>query len=150
MRVRILSGLACCAALIASGQSTEPPANKKPISLSKCIDLALSRNLDLRIEHLMTEAAGYSLSSAYGAYNPIFSVGAQHAFISQQGDFDVRKFNDYFPAELNTDLLQSSLNGQLPLGLSYDLGVTSLYKDARTDFSSNPVSYTHLTLPTKA
>jgi outer membrane protein TolC len=138
MRVRVLVGLVCCAALVASGQNAEPPANRKPISLSQCIDLALSRNLDLRIEHLITQAAGYNLAGAYGAYDPIFSVGAQHTFVSQPSDFDVRKFNDYFPVELDTDLLRGGLNGQLPLGLSYDLGVTTLYKNARTDFSSDP------------
>jgi outer membrane protein len=138
MYVRIVLGLVCCAALLGSGQGAEPPLNKKAISLSQCIDLALSRNLDLQIEHMMTQGAGYILSSAYGAYDPIFTAGAQHGFLSEQGDFDVRKFNDYFPAELDTDLLRGGLNGQLPMGLSYDLGVTTLYKNARTDFSVNP------------
>jgi outer membrane protein TolC len=138
MCVRIVLGLVCCAALLGSGQGAEPPANKKAISLSQCIDLALSRNLDLRIEHMMTQAAGYSLSSAYGAYNPMFTVSAQHAFVDQPGDFDVRKFNDYFSAELNTDTLRGGLNGELPVGLSYGLGVTTLYQKARTDFSPNP------------
>jgi outer membrane protein TolC len=138
MRVRILAGLACCAALIASGQGTEPPATTRSVSLAKCIDLALSRNLDLRIEHLMTDAAGYNLAGAYGAYSPIFSVGAQHAFVAEPSDFDVRKFNDYYPAELNMDTLNTDLNGQLPLGLSYELGASVIEHNARTDFSSDP------------
>lgn len=138
MRVRILAGLVCCAALIASGQGTEPPVNTRPVSLHGCIDLALSRNLDLRIEHLMTDAAGYNLAGAYGAYSPVFSVEAQHAFASVPSDYDVRKFNDYFPAQLDTDTLKTDLSGQLPLGLSYDLGASTIGKNARTDFSSNP------------
>jgi outer membrane protein TolC len=137
MRFRILAGLACCAALIASGQGTEPPANTRPVSLSECIDLALSRNLDLKIEHLRTDTAGYNLAGAYGAYSPVFSIGAQHAFVSEPSDFDVRKFNDYFPSELDTDSLRTGLNGQLPLGLSYGLSTAVIEKNARTDFSSN-------------
>ena len=138
MRVQNLAGLVCCAALIASGQGTEPPVTTRPVSLAKCIDLALSRNLDLRIEHLMTDAAGYNLAGAYGAYSPVFSVGAQHAFVSEPSDYDVRKFNDYFPAELDTDTLRTGLNGQLPLGLSYDLSASTVEHNARTDFNSEP------------
>ena len=138
MRVRNLAGLVCCAALIASGQGTEPPVNTRPLSLAKCIDLALSRNLDLRIEHLMTDAAGYNLAGAYGAYSPVFSVGAQHAFVSEPSDFDARKFNDYYPLKLDTDTLKTDLSGQLPLGLSYGLSASAIERNARTDFSSDP------------
>jgi outer membrane protein TolC len=138
MCVRILAALACCAALMASGQNTKPSADARPISLSWCIDVALSRNLDLRIEHLITDAAGYNLAGAYGAYSPIFTVGGQHAYASDPGDFDARKFNDYYPVDLNTDTLGTGLNGQLPMGLSYGLNVTTIERDARTDFNSDP------------
>jgi outer membrane protein TolC len=138
MRVRNLAGLVCCAALIVSGQATEPPVNTRPISLPQCIDLALSRNLDLRIEHLITDAAGYNLAGAYGAYSPVFSAGAQHAFVSEPEDFDPRKFHDYFPVELATDTLKTGLSGELPLGLSYGLSGSTIDKNARTDFNSDP------------
>ncbi|MGO8930140.1 MAG: TolC family protein [Limisphaerales bacterium] len=112
--------------------------NTRPISLPQCIDLALSRNLDLRIEHLITDAAGYNLAGAYGAYSPVFSAGAQHAFVSEPEDFDPRKFHDYFPVELATDTLKTGLSGELPLGLSYGLSGSTIDKNARTDFNSDP------------
>ena len=138
MRVRILAGLACCAILIAFGQGTKPPANTRPLSLPECIEFALSQNLDLRIEHLITDAAGYNLAGAYGAYSPVFSVSTEHAFVSELGDFDARKYNPYFPVELDTDTLKTGLSGQLPLGLSYSLGASATEQNARTDFRSDP------------
>src|ERR1035441_7805237 len=138
MCVRILAGLVCCATLIASGQNTQSPASIRPLSLQECLDLALSRNLDLRIEHLITDTAGYNLAGAYGAYSPMFSFDAQHAFVSDPADFDVRKFNPYFPAELETDTFGPGLKGQLPLGLSYGLSASTIDERARTDFRSDP------------
>jgi outer membrane protein len=138
MRVRILAGLACCATLIASGQGTKPAANTRPLSLPECIELALSRNLDLKIQHLITDTAGYNLAGAYGAYNPVFSSGAQHSYVSEPGNFDARKFNPYFPAEIETDTLGPALSGQLPLGLSYGLSAFVIDESARTDFRSDP------------
>lgn len=98
MRVRILTALAWCVALVAFGQSTGLPSMTRPLSLQACIDLALSRNLDLQIEHLVAGMAGYNLSGAYGAYNPLLSLGGEHGFVSEPGDFDPRKFNPYFPS----------------------------------------------------
>ncbi len=138
MCVRILAGLVCCASLIASGQSTQLPASTRPLSLQECLDLALSLNLDLKIEHLITDTAGYNLAGAYGAYSPMFSFDAQHAFVSEIPDFDVRKFNPYFPAEFKTDTLGPALSGQLPLGLSYGLSASTIAESARTDFRSDP------------
>src|ERR1017187_5035349 len=137
MRVRILAGLVSCATLIASGQGTKPPANTRPLSLPECIEFALSQNLDLKIEHLVADAAGYNLSGAYGAYSPVLSFDAQHGYVSEPGDFDPRKFNPYFPVELKTDTIGPALSGQLPLGLSYSLSASAIAQNARTDFNSD-------------
>ena len=98
----------------------------------------MSQNLDLRIEHLLTDTAGYNLAGAYGAYSPVFSFGAQHAFVSEPSEFDARKLNPYFPVEIETDTLGPALNGQLPLGLSYGLSASTIDEHARTDFRSDP------------
>jgi outer membrane protein TolC len=137
MHVRILAGLACCAALVASGQSTNSLPGTGPLSLPQCIDLALSRNLDLRIEHLTVDTAGYNLAGAYGAYNPISSFGAQRGYVSEPSNFDPEKYNPDYPAEIHTDTLGPDLRGQLPLGLSYDLGASAVAQDAVTDFRSD-------------
>jgi outer membrane protein len=138
MRVRTLAALACCAALTASSQSPQPLTNTRPVSLAQCIELAVSRNLDVQIEHLAADMAGDNLSGAYGVYIPVFSFGASHGFINDPGNFDARKFNPYFPTELNTDTLGPSLTGQLPIGLSYGFSSTVFEENARTDFRSDP------------
>src|SRR5260370_34608907 len=117
MRALLLAGLAFCTPLLATAQATNGTSSTRSLSLRECIDLALSRNLDLQIEHLTADIAGYNLTGAYGAYIPAFSFRAQHGFISQPGDFDPQKFNQDFPYELKTDTLQPGFNGRLPIGL---------------------------------
>jgi len=138
MRVRTLAALACCAALTAFSQSPQPLTNSRPVSLAQCIELAVSRNLDVQIEHLAADMAGDNLSGAYGVYIPVFSFEASHGYNDIPGNFDARKFNPYFPTELNTDTLGSSLTGQLPIGLSYGFSSTVFEENARTDFRSDP------------
>jgi outer membrane protein TolC len=135
---RVLAGLACAAALTASTPSPTSAAETRALSLQQCIDLALSRNLDLQIQRTTAELAGYSLKGAYGPYIPVFSFGASHGYIDAPADFDPRKFNPYFPTVLNTDTLGPKLTGELPVGLSYGLSALVREDNARTDFTSNP------------
>ena len=102
------------------------------------MQLALNHNLDVQIERLTAGIAGFSLGGAYGAYDPTFSFTAKHAYVSEPGGFDPRKFNPYFPDELTTDTLGSSLTGLAPIGLSYNFGGRVGTESANTDFSSDP------------
>jgi outer membrane protein len=138
MRIRILLGLALCATASASAQITNAPTNSRPLSLRDCIDLALKHNLNLRIEHLTLEIAGDAVSSAYGPYDPTLTLNAKHSYESALGDFDPRKFNPYFPSEMSTDTIGSSLSGKAPIGFSYDLGGSVRRNAAITDFQSDP------------
>jgi outer membrane protein TolC len=138
MRFRILLGLIFCAIAVASAQTTNSPANTRPLSLRNCIDLALTRNLDLRIQHLTVEMAGDALSSAYGVYSPNFSFDATHSYESDLGSFDAKKFNPYMPAKITTDKLGADLNGKVPFGFSYDFGGTVRKNEAITDFNYDP------------
>jgi outer membrane protein TolC len=144
MRIRILLGLALCgAASAASAQMTHPPANTRALSLRDCINLALSHNLELRIEHLTIEMAGDAVSVAYGPYDPTFSFGATHSYESDLGTFDPRKFNPYFPAQITTDKLGPELSGAAPIGFSYDLSGTVSKVGANTDFRADPEDATN-------
>jgi outer membrane protein TolC len=138
MRVQTLAAAACCFAFTALSQSPQPVTNTRPVSLSQSIELAVARNLDVRIEHLAAEIAGDNLTGAYGPYIPLFSFNASHGYDSMPANFDARKFNPYFPTELKTDTLGPSLTGQLPIGLSYGFSSTVFNENARTDFSSDP------------
>jgi outer membrane protein TolC len=138
MRVRILLGLALSGILTALGQS--PPSNGelRSLSLRDCIDMALTRNLDLQIQRLTKDVAGFNYSAAYGAYAPTFSFEARNDFVSQPGNFDPQKSNPDFPYELESGLLSSSLSGSTPIGLDYSLGAYTRLDDARTDFRGIP------------
>src|SRR5258706_6577115 len=121
MHVRILlTGLALSAAVAVSAETTNSPAKIRELSLRECIDLALSRNRDIEIEHLTVEMAGDVLSSAYGAYVPAFSFTARHDYVSQPSSIDAKKAGLDFPYELKTDTLRPELSGVLPIGMSYD------------------------------
>jgi len=138
MRVRLLLALVLGAALVALGQTNNLTTNVRSLSLRECVDLALSRNLDLQIEHLTTDIAGYSLSGAYGVYSPIFSVRAQHTYIDQPGSYDPKKSGPDFPYQLDDDTITSGLSGRLPTGFSYDLSTSITKENAKTDFSQSP------------
>jgi outer membrane protein TolC len=137
MRIRILIVAAWCAPLIASAQGTELPLNKRFLSLRECINLALSRNLDLQIEHLTVDIAGFNLNGSYGAYIPEFSLQARQDYLSQPSNFDPNKPGPDYPFELSTGTVGSMLSGRLPLGLSYEFNGTTSGEDARTDFGFN-------------
>jgi outer membrane protein TolC len=138
MRALLLAGLAWCTSLLALAQAPQPQPGTRSLSLRECIDLSLSRNLDLQIEHLTADVAGYNLSGAYGAYIPAFTFRAQHGYVSEPGDFDPQKANPDFPYELKTDTLSPGLTGRLPIGLSYDVSAFTTEKNAATDFRSDP------------
>ncbi len=138
MRIRILLGLALCATAGAFAQTTNSPAQTRSLSMRDCLDLALSHNLHLRIEHLNFDIAGDALSSAYGVYSPTYTFNASHGFDSILGDVDPRKFNPYFPADITTEKMGSDLSGLAPFGFSYDLGGFVRKTEANTDFTSDP------------
>ncbi len=138
MLVRMLVGLLYLATLIASGQTTRSSGNLRPLSLQECIDLALSRNLDVQIQRLTTAMVGYNLDSAYGAYSPVFSFDARRGYVSEPANFDAEKFNPDFPAQIHTDTFGPALSGQLPFGLSYDMRALAVAEDAASDFRGDP------------
>jgi len=110
----------------------------RSFSVRNCIDLALARNLDLQIKHLSTAIAGDLLNGSYGAYVPTFTFDALQSYESDLGNFDPRKFNPYFPAEITTDKLGSDLSGKIPYGFNYDFKGFVRKTAANTDFITSP------------
>src|ERR1051325_1962586 len=138
MCFRMLLALALASPLLATGQSNPPAMHTRLLSLDQCIEMALSRNLDLQIQRASADIARFDLQGSYGAYSPQFSFSAQHDFVSQPGDFDVDKENPHFPYQLRTDTAGPALSGQLPIGLSYDFKALAGRHDATSDFRSDP------------
>jgi outer membrane protein TolC len=69
---------------------------------------------------------------------PTFTFDALQSYESDPGNFDPRKFNPYFPAEITTDKLGSDLAGKIPYGFSYDFKGLVRKTAANTDFISDP------------
>lgn len=137
MRIRTLLGLALCAATTATAQTTNSPSNTRALSLRECLNLALQHNLNVRIEHLNFEIAGDAISVANGTYDPNFTLGAKHSYEALLGDFDPRKFNPYFPADVSMDTLSSDFSGKAPYGFSYDFSSSIRRTGDITDFQSD-------------
>ncbi len=106
-----LSGLGGGVALAAATQS---------VTLDDCIQMALQKNLDIRIQRLAPEIARATLSGAYWAYEPTFSAGASHRSVSQPGGVDAQN-RPFGQALSKTEALNAGIGGILPLGTRYDL-----------------------------
>src|SRR5215831_5744096 len=117
MCVRILAAM-LLGCVLSGAQTTNSQPPPRSLSLRECIDRALSRNLDLRIEHLNTDVAGFNYRSTYGAYDPTLSFSATHNFVDQPGNFDPKKSGFDFPYELDSDMAMPGLAGRLPYGFS--------------------------------
>ncbi len=146
MRFRIVLALALgSAGLWASAQSTNAPGRIQRLSMRECIDLALTRNLDLQIQRVSIDLARFGLQGAYGVYSPTFSFRAVNRYSSQPSDFDVDKPNPRFAYDWDADTLGPSLTGRLPTGLSYDLRAYTREDNVRSYFTLPENPYTRTT-----
>ena len=138
MRALLLTGLAVCAAMLANSQSTNTFSSTRPLSLRESFDLALRRNLDLQIEHLARDIAGYDLSASYGVYVPNLSFRAQHDYLNEPTDLDPKKVGLDFSFQMQNDTLEPSLSGKLPIGLTYGLNAYTREDNVRTILGTTP------------
>lgn len=131
--------IAVCAWLFAAAGTLDAVAARTNVfSLQQCFELALKRNLDVRIERATSEVARFGLGAAYGAYDPVLSIEASHAYIDAPGDFSPQKHNFDFPYTMDTDHGGAGLAGLLPWGMNYTLESATGRKSATTDFNINP------------
>lgn len=134
MRAGILLALVLQTACLSLAETIYPASTTRSLSLRECVDLALSRNLDIQVIHLNTDIAAYDLRGAYGVYSPLFTFGAQHNYLDQPGNFDPKKTSPDLAYQLDQDTLSSGLQGQLPVGLSYSFNTYVNKEHALTDF----------------
>ena len=95
---------------------------RRPLSLEECIRIALEHNFDIQITRLDPELAGFTLSGSYGSYDPTLSFGATHDYNLSPGGLDDQN-RVYLGTESESDNLTGGLNGLLPWGLNYSLGI---------------------------
>jgi len=130
-------GLVLVATLGLTGHAQTNNPNVRALSLKEALNLALAHNLDIQIERLSPQIAGYYLRAAYGAYDPTLDFTAKRTFVDQPSQFNPKKWPpnpqvaNQIPREnnlrvdseyeLTVDSIGPGLNGRLPLGLSYNL-----------------------------
>ncbi len=92
----------------------------RPVTLDDCLQMALEKNLDIRIQRLAPDIARYTLSGAYSAYEPALNAGASHRSVSQPGGVDAQN-RPFGQALSKTESVNAGIGGLLPLGTRYDL-----------------------------
>ncbi len=141
MRALLLAGLVIWARLLVCAEATNSFTATRPLSLRECFNLALSRNLDLQIEHLTADIAGYNLSGAYGVYIPNVSFRAQHDYVNEPADLDPKKTGLDFAYSMDNNTLEPGLSGKLPIGLSYNVVGYTREDDVSTILGTPPNSF---------
>jgi outer membrane protein TolC len=115
-----------CLALQISGLAvvaeTNAP-NLKVLSLEDCVEIALHHNLDVQIKRFNPELSRYTLDAVYGAYDPQLYFSAAHDYNRQPGSVDPQ--GRIFPGnELETDAFSGGIQGGLPWGTTYNIGIS--------------------------
>jgi outer membrane protein TolC len=125
-------------ALTLSAAETET----KALSLQDCIQDALEKNLDLRIERYNPQMAYNSLRAVYAGYEPVFNASGGHQFSAGGAAVDQFGFIQQ-PNENEGNNINSSVSGVLPTGLTYSLGTSGLFDQhgTRRDWSTNSMSW---------
>jgi outer membrane protein TolC len=93
----------------------------RELSLEDCLEVALAHNLSLKIKRYDPDIARLNLAGVYGAYDPSLSVGGSHNYGLSPGGVDAQG-RPFAGNELETDSINTALQGFLPWGLSYSLG----------------------------
>ena len=113
----------------------------RPISLTECISLALSNNLDLQIERYSPMLARYNLGAAQGGYDPALRLAGEHSD-SESGSQLLGGGFSVPGATTERDSFSGGLGGLLPWGMGYDLSARASESTGESFFlvGSNVVS----------
>lgn len=103
--------------------STQAATNEiRSLTLDEAIRLALQNNLEVQIERFGPQIEQFNLSGAYGAYDPTFSARVVKSFRSSPGGFDATTSFQRTANETDLESYDLGLTGDLPSGLTYDIG----------------------------
>ncbi len=140
--------------LLAAAISVAVPAvaaEVRQLSLSDCLQLAIEKNLGLRIARYDPRLATVALHSAYSPYDPTFdsTIGQSFRTSPKPPVVNPTVFTPTTSSEIWDDQYSMSVAGLAPSGLTYSLsagldrnGVTSTqYLQTNTFITSYPLSY---------
>ena len=109
----------------------------RSMSLEDCIEIALHHNLDVQIKRYNPEIASYNLGALYGAYDPNFTLSAEHDYRKSPGGID-QQGRGFGGNETESDNFSGGFQGLLPWGLSYNLGISLSDQTVLRPGSVNP------------
>ncbi len=112
--------LAAClgnAALQGGVPAPAPSKEVRLLTIQDCIQAALEKNLDIRIQRYNSKIAFYSLEGSYGAWDPSLSLGGNHAFSVQGGGYTSQNI-PYPPSTIEGNSFNATLTGVAPSGLN--------------------------------
>ncbi len=131
----LILGILTAAFWVTAAQEGE--AERRPLTLRECIQLAIQNNLELQIERYNPQLALFGLKGSYGAYDPTLALSGQHRY-SKSGE---TLFQGRYPVpgqKTETDSFNSSVGGLLPWGTRYNLSATATDTDG-TRFEFDPL-----------
>jgi len=124
--------------------ATAAPPQPRPIALAECISLALSNNLDLRVERYVPQLALYELRAAQAGYEPMLELSGQHGH-DESGSRILSGGFSIPGSQSDSDSFSSGLGGLLPWGMRYDLSASasdrygkSFFLDINTNLVADP------------
>jgi outer membrane protein len=138
MKVWSFGWVLCSVTALALAQEKTP--RQQSITLQDCIQQALEKNLELRIERYNPELSLYNLRAGYGAYDPTLGASGRHDY-AKAGETLFQGSITLPGQETDTDTLNSSLQGLLPWGTTYSLSARFTDVDGtRFGFDTNTLS----------
>jgi outer membrane protein len=118
-RIRIL--LALMGLSVGALAQTNTP-EVRTLSLEDCLAIAIEHNLDVQIKRYDPEISRFNLWALQGAYDSSLYLSAQHDDNQQPGGLDSQG-RPVPGLKIETDSYSGGLQGLLPWGLSYNLGM---------------------------
>jgi outer membrane protein len=139
--VTIASAFLTAVVMTAAAAETAGP---REITLQECVEMALAKNLELRIERYNPELALFNLKSVRAGYEPVLTLSGERSH-NESGS---RLFDGGLTipgSETDADDISGSLTGRTPWGMTYNLGTRasesdgdSFSFDANTNLVSDP------------
>ncbi|MEY4384886.1 MAG: Outer rane efflux protein BepC precursor [Verrucomicrobiota bacterium] len=93
----------------------------RDLSLQDCVQMALEKNLDIRIERINPQLAQFNLAAARAGYQPSLSLSGEHSHDESGSRLLTGGF--LIPGSTtDANSFSGSLGGSTPWGMSYSLG----------------------------
>lgn len=141
MNCLLLFPVLVAAALTVSAAETTLP---RKVSLQECVEMALKKNLELRIERYNPDFALFNLAAARAGYEPALNLSGQHSY--NESGSRLLSGGFFIPGSITeSDNFSGGIGGLAPWGMTYNLSANaneqygkSFVLDTNLNLISNP------------